>query len=555
VTRADISVDNPAALSVSTRPYNFDVSSDASFEMAKKWIVDCMDRHYFCRLYMRGTLPSRVLDIDDKEGIVRLREKHCHESPSSANYVSLSYCWGKDQPEKTTTANISKYKDGILIPELPQTIQDAIRVTQSLGIRFLWVDSLCIVQDDPLDMAKELSLIPDYYENSLVTICAARTSSCVQGFLQPRKTAEYLTGPFALQYYCPSGSVGSVQLVQHRSFSPLEEVINSRGWTLQESLLSTRLLSYGTRGLRWSCLEETWSRGGPCSAKYELDMRLVWTDWRLKHYSSRIIRNEFDKFHTKEASMECWKLLVEDYTQRRLTNPSDKLSALSGAAQRYQDSLSRQKESTQYLAGLWLSDIIRQLLWMPAQNTGSFIVPDRRLSSPRRLEEFQAPSWSWASLDGAIEYPCWNFAPPEQDKRVAATQVLPRYSPAEVVHFEIEPVLCEAPLSTLKSALLFIHGKLFCHIVNWEELELTADTEQDRRYMELAIASDNLVLLELINTELMKGKWQEGSRGLILLEDDKGRGLYRRIGTFCLRRPYEPNKYFDASKYQTIGLI
>ena len=530
VTCADILVDNPAALSVSTRPFNPDVSSKASFKIAKNWILDCRNRHRLCRLYMRDTLPSRILDIQDEEGIVKLRENHHQESPSSAQYACLSYCWGEDQPEKTTTANISKHKNGILISELPQTIQDAIRVTQSLGVRFLWVDSLCIIQDDPQDMAKELSMMPDYYENSLVTICAASSSSCVQGFLQPRKTPEYLAGPFTLQYRCRSGSVGAVQLVQHHSFSFLEEAINSRGWTLQESLLSTRLLSYGTRGLRWSCLEEAWSHGGPWGTKYELDMRLRWTDWRLKHHSSRIIKNEFeDGVRTRRTTMECWKVLVENYTQRRLTDPSDKLSALSGAAQRYQDILSRQQESTQYLAGLWLSDIIRQLLWMPAQNHVSLVVPDRPLSNPIRYEELQAPSWSWTSLDGAIEHPCWEFAPPELDGSVVPTEALPTYSPAEVISFQIEPVLWEAPLSTLKAAILFVWGRSFCHIVEWDEFQLTADTEQDRRYMERAIASDDPVLLELINTEIINSKWQTGSWGLILQEDVKSRWFYRRI--------------------------
>jgi hypothetical protein len=124
--------------------------------------------------------------------------------------------------------------------------------------------------------------MPEYYENSFVTICAASANNCTQGFLRPRSQVPYAAGPFMLRYDCPNDTLKSVQLVQYSNFITQEEFINSRGLTLQDSLLSTRLLTYGTRNLRWSCREAEFSDGGPWEARYDLSLRHEWGNPKLK---------------------------------------------------------------------------------------------------------------------------------------------------------------------------------------------------------------------------------------------------------------------------------
>jgi hypothetical protein len=86
------------------------------------------------------------------------------------NYVALSYCWGADQTIKTKLASLVSHEDGIRVETLPKTIQDAIHITRELGIDFLWVDSLCIIQDRAEDLAKEVVDMPHYYSNSVATL-------------------------------------------------------------------------------------------------------------------------------------------------------------------------------------------------------------------------------------------------------------------------------------------------------------------------------------------------------------------------------------------------
>lgn len=165
-------------------------------------------------------------------------------------------------------------------------------------------------------------------------------------------------------------------------------------------------------------------------------------------------------------------------------------------------------------------------------------------------------------MEGAVEHTEWDFVPVEQDGRARVLESMgwsPTYSRGKVVDSRIEPVMDEAPFSTIKSALLFIHGRTICMVPDWKDFDLMPDTEEDRAQMDQAIAVDQLVLLQLTRTGMLKGYVQIRSRGLMLLENSKIGGVYRRIGTFRMKDAVLVSRdaytYFDGVDPQVITLM
>ena len=124
-------------------------------------------------------------------------------------YATLSYCWGGPQRKATSTENLASYLDRIELRTLPQTLQDAVFVTRKLGLQYIWIDSLCIVQDAELMKTHEVGRMDRIYSNSYITISANCATSCEDGFLQTRT---FWDGPpwHEIPFTCHDGSVGNV---------------------------------------------------------------------------------------------------------------------------------------------------------------------------------------------------------------------------------------------------------------------------------------------------------------------------------------------------------
>ena len=210
-------------------------------EKMQTWVRDCDDHHVDC-LHSSKTeseLPTRLLDLSSLPKRNGLESQQCdprdlltdtafkivETSPGSkGQYIALSYCWGKGLPFTTITANLTKHKEdgGIRYAQLPRTLQNAIFLVRYLGIRFLWADCLCIIQDDKADWEREASRMADVYTNAYLTIAATRASHCGEGFLQARKVKDRRVvsfadteGSFDLYFYYDDltmspGSMGSV---------------------------------------------------------------------------------------------------------------------------------------------------------------------------------------------------------------------------------------------------------------------------------------------------------------------------------------------------------
>jgi hypothetical protein len=242
---------DPAAGQISTRPIENDPASDQSFQMILSWVEKCRDSHPSCHLGSHA-MPARLIEIADYGTEYRLRLRDTDDL-SSATFAALSYCWGGDQSVKCLKNLIPRFSIGIPFGDLPATINDAISVCRRVGIEYLWVDALCIIQDDPLDQAVEIAKMPNIYGNASFTIAAARSHSAFEGFLHARFPIPPTS--FILPYRCPDGQIGSITLLNNLDLNLSPEPIDERGWTLQERLLSSRTIEFGSRQTRWICQE------------------------------------------------------------------------------------------------------------------------------------------------------------------------------------------------------------------------------------------------------------------------------------------------------------
>jgi hypothetical protein len=251
---------------------------------------------------------------------------------------------------------------------LPKTIKDAIQVTRGLGIRFLWIDALCIIQEgDKEDKLKEIRFMGRLYKNATVTIFAASARGVSEGFLQTRPAP----ASFSLPLQCPDGRQGIAQLTleaTHGFMRPL----NTRGWTLQESLLSPRKLIYGEKEQVWDCESDQ---------KKEFPSSSFDPSW-----SYRLLPREIFVSNSQlsiPSAHEVWGGVVLDFTSRRLSFPEDRLAAVTGVIAELQPVF-----QDECIFGLWRGSFTRQLSWVRS-GPASAVDENGILRC--------APEWSWAS--------------------------------------------------------------------------------------------------------------------------------------------------------------
>lgn len=346
-------------------------------------IQDCKDKHGHAE-HEKGDAPTRILRIEDNGQTITLREGKNIEG----GYAALSHCWG-DGPQLTlNTGSVTKLTKGINITDLPKTFQDAVWVVNQLGISHLWIDSVCIFQDDPSDWARESARMAKVYGNSTVTIAASRAANSSEGFLEKRTQRNYVAAPFR------HGQVSGEILIfplhirnvgDTSRYARLEdEPLTNRGWVLQERYLSPRTIHFDSSQVCFECKRAFITEDG-CSAS---PSRLNW------QYS----------LPSPNSWETDWKQVVCLYSQRKLSMKTDKLPAIAGIAEYFSKIAAAASIDNRYLAGLWRNNIIFDLCWQI----------DTRKDYQRRDSQFQAPTWSWASLDTAIwfrsmKYPLATF--------------------------------------------------------------------------------------------------------------------------------------------------
>lgn len=408
--------------------YAIDIQPDLShsvLSLARSWLEDCTSlngKHAICgRSENTPLLPTRLIDIGpDSNTNARL---YLPQPGEKGHWVALSHCWGNVISLQTTTSNLDDFQKGL--PTFPQTFADAIYVARTLGQRYLWIDSLCIIQDSARDWATESSRMDRIYSQALFTIVADAAENCTSGFLQPparnvKKTTvihcdvgngtkgdEKLT--FAvhvrergkLAYQLPSHDFHPGRSPYDELRSPSTQRISSklstRAWAFQERILSARTLHFGPTEIAWECRALCACECSATNERTGLVKSLLKDSHALQPSFSESAPSK-DKHDLKRVDNAWQRDIVEEYTQLNLTKKLDRLPALAGLAAR---TLSF-RPGDQYMAGLWRNTLADGLSWYT--NPGH---PSARLPwsmGDASLLGSSPPSWSWASVSGNIKY-------------------------------------------------------------------------------------------------------------------------------------------------------
>ena len=419
-----------------------------------------------------SALPRRVLRLEqrpDSSISVHLQENH-KEIPMKALYATLSHCWGSHHTCITTTANINRHSRGIAWTEVPLTWRQIIQYCLKLDISYLWIDALCIIQDDAEDWQEESAKMADIYQNSFLTLAATASSSDATGcFTEHNEDMD--TGAFALK----SGPRGLPVIMVRRAHkhwtlpptpaSQQDYPLLARGWVFQEILLSPRVIHFGRHELIWECacqiqcecggsttglkgnaflwanssesaeiteatidtkgeafgfetecaLEPSGGRviAGESEADEELEAAgpggSEVADMLERHTVKTAVKEEIKERHSR--AWDQWRGITQEYSALHLTKPSDRLPALSGLAKRSASMLGP------YYAGLWKSTLPGDLLWRVEKL-------EPHSAALQGLATYRAPSWSWACVESPVLY--WDFR--EVDLPTEATMRMLRYA-------------------------------------------------------------------------------------------------------------------------------
>ena len=336
-------------------------------------LEECRKCHENCRRKGDTPLPKRVIDVGSgPRPMARLYEPMEGEI---APYITLSHCWGGEVPDKLLTTNISEYLEVLDVEKLPRTFADAVRLVQRLGFQYLWIDALCIQQDSFDEWEHEAAVMSEIYSNSLFTISGLDSVNSHTGlysqFLEDSEWVDIGESMSAI-------SIDSQDTKESQKLPRIEDSykLNTRGWTLQERLMTPANLHFIKGSIVWEC--RTY-------CLYE-DGSFKISDVFLKHLLTDLSgsRDAFGELDREQL----WARLIENYCRRNLTNASDKLIAVAGLARTIQ-----QLFPDKYYAGLWETDFPLSLLWAKVKDHVT------------RVSPYRAPTWSWASVDGAITFP------------------------------------------------------------------------------------------------------------------------------------------------------
>lgn len=410
----------------------------ADMDRLREWLQICEGTHPHPEKGLELNLTSlRVIDTEE----LRVREV---DTP--CRYACLSYVWGKGSQTQYNNATREDLEapNGLQVLNLPQTIEDAIKVTTEAGLRYLWVDALCILQDDPDDKAKIISKMGPIYGGATLTIIASANTDPHEGL--PGMGAAHR--PVAQDTASLQGMTLAVGL--HDPRQPIADidgsVWSSRAWTFQERALSARSVYFTRSQMVFKCahsavmLEETVPAPDPAFRHAAIEnqaesdiMALLWSHPPLSRFKNIgfTTRNEeasimisgdidvkaFFEMSRKErrkiapvfditvdpvsdfmASLgdadgstpwDLYRRAVDDYTKRKLSWESDAVNAFTGV-----EHLVRRGTNTKFWFGLPSFAFEQALLWQAREPL------ERRTQNDKAI----FPSWSWAAWRGQVFY-------------------------------------------------------------------------------------------------------------------------------------------------------
>ena len=477
--------DNPSSLMVDEDPIS----------QAQQCLAKCLSSHGECgkiddsglhgrlqvhkgavgRSKANQSLPRRLLDLSKGSDILVIDvwayvDDGTLTPTELSQYCTLSYRWGVTAHSCILKAPFTR-QISFDIENMPQTFRDGIEATRGLGIRFLWIDALCIVQpglySDDSDWAAEGTRMGIIYHNAICTIAATCADSVADGFLSKTDSKRIRAVPCEVMQYMGDGQwrpcfLKPMGFAFDRTIT--SSALNKRGWVTQERLLSRRILHFTIQGVIWEC--RNGKEHGDNAVEDSYYDSIPW-DVRSSDFGKDREKNE-------------WMQLVERYSRTEFTNPEDRLVALSSLARVVHHYFGHDDA---YCAGLWRSRLTKELMWMRLDEPNS--------ETPQRLKI--APTWSWASIDGEIQpWICYPSTPVQLlDVHLVPAQYGNPYGNVKAGRIRLLTQVFKVSLGTRNarprgrsSAQRFVY-------VNWDEWQ--GDVKEEKEYKVVVLTLERIV--------------------------------------------------------------
>ncbi|KAL8837534.1 MAG: hypothetical protein Q9170_002493 [Blastenia crenularia] len=461
--------------------------------------------------------PPRLVEILSHGEGTDLRICLTHEDVPTGPYMTLSHRWGNASFLKLTLSNLSDLVKRFSTADLPRTFQDAIFVARKLGCKYLWIDSLCIIQNSTEDWLHEAGLMSEVYANSHCNIAATWNSSSDDGLFTQRNVSE-VEGIVVVPQW-PSLKNTTFRVVEFGLWDSLvtSAGLNKRAWVVQERLLAPRILHFGRTQLAWECQEVD-----ACET-YPGDLPIAQQSAQTRHKGldpdtdGKELQLMFDNRSSPNLhAYHVWNKIVTAYTAGELTVASDKLVAISGLAKNLHTLL-----HDEYLAGLWKGTLASDLLWKVIGVKQANGLPSARAA------QYRAPTWSWAALDGHI-------LPGRPD----TLRIL-----AFIEEAVIQPSVLENPLGQLKYGWIRLRGVLLQGIVKRPE---SSASQPDK--LNVSFSAENITTDHWIFPDIQDEIFDQSIFCLIVSTKNQYDGtLIRGLALHCIN--------IVESTYRRIGLF
>jgi hypothetical protein len=401
--------------------------------------------------------------------------------------------------------NLAELQQQLPRDMLTKTFKDAMDITKRLGLKYIWIDSLCIIQDDEDDWLRESALMSDVYGSSYLTIAATSAIDGYVGCFRERNPAAICCQRLNLPYENGNKAFDCYNFdIYQRGI--IDSPLASRAWALQERFLTTRTIHFTSQQLIWECGQQLACESFPENMPMPLSTKHSW-------------------FQKRKSNPNIWVETVAQYSRCNLTKAGDKLIAISGIAKWLQ-----QKTNDRYINGLWWKNIEHLLLWSTESG------------SNQRPEMYRAPSWSWASVDGPVRWPFWGGVNLENSTLVSRVIEVTDVYLADIdeqdklqngANLEVRRALrVQCPGIRTAEVSSILQPNTHSMDTHGYEMDCFADVSNTSRYQALPMT---------IRAP------KRGIQSLVtgLLVERCGKNIYRRVGLFDIRE--KMTSFKDAS--------